>query len=100
MKRIEGVGKCMSGLGLVEVMQILACANLYIGNDSGITHLAATLGTPTLAIFGPTDAKLYGPIGPQVALFSAETESFTKPSAKSLQQVADIACKTAMMDGS
>ncbi len=97
-KRIEGLGKCVSGLGLAEVMQILACANLYIGNDSGITHLAATLGSSTLAIFGPTDAKLYCPIGPQVTVFSAETESFTKPSAKSAQQVADIACKIATMN--
>lgn len=97
-KRIEGVSKCVSGLGLVEVMQILACADLYIGNDSGITHLAAALGTPTLAIFGPTDANLYGPIGPQVTLFSAEAESFTKPSAKSAQRLADIACKIATMD--
>jgi len=97
-KRIEGVGKCMSGLGLVEVMQILVCADLYIGNDSGITHLAAALGAPTLAIFGTTDAKLYGPIGPQVTLFSAEAESFTKPSAESAHEVADISCKIATRD--
>jgi len=99
-KRIEGLGKCVSGPGLAEVMQILACANLYIGNDSGITHLAASLGSPTLAIFGPTDAKLYGPIGPEVTVFGAEAESFTKPSAKSAQQVADIACKIAIKDRS
>jgi len=97
-KRIEGVGKYMSGQGLLEVIQILACADLYIGNDSGITHLGAAVGAPTLAVFGPTDAQLYRPIGPQVTLFSAEAESFPKPSAKSARQVADIACKIATMD--
>jgi len=97
-KRIEGVGKCMSGLGLLEVMQILACADLYIGNDSGITHLAAALGTPTLAIFGPTDAKLYGPIGPQVTLFSAEAESFTKPSAESVKEATEIVYQMIAVD--
>jgi lipopolysaccharide heptosyltransferase II len=34
---------------------IIAGAALYIGNDSGLTHIAAALGTPTVAIFGPTD---------------------------------------------
>lgn len=92
-KRIEAVSRCVSGLGLVEVMQILACADLYIGNDSGITHLAAAVGAPTLAVFGPTDAKLYRPVGPQVTLFSAEAESFTRPFEKSVRQVMKVACK-------
>lgn len=34
---------------------IIAGAALYIGNDSGLTHIATALGTPTVAIFGPTD---------------------------------------------
>ena len=100
VKRIEGVSKCVSGLGLLEVMQILACANLYIGNDSGITHLAATVGAPTLAIFGPTDSRLYRPIGPQARLFSAEAESFTGPSAESVHQVMETACQITPVDGS
>ena len=44
----------------------LARARLYIGNDSGITHLAAALGTPVLALFGPTDPAVWGPRGPNV----------------------------------
>jgi heptosyltransferase-2 len=34
---------------------LIAGAALYVGNDSGLTHIAAALGTPTVAIFGPTD---------------------------------------------
>ncbi len=34
---------------------IIAGAALYVGNDSGLTHVAAALGTPTVAVFGPTD---------------------------------------------
>ncbi len=45
----------------------LACwlrsARLYIGNDSGITHLAAAVGTPVVALFGPTDPAVWGPRG-------------------------------------
>ncbi|WP_374469732.1 glycosyltransferase family 9 protein [Phenylobacterium sp.] len=38
-------------------------ARLYIGNDSGTTHLAAAAGVPTLALFGPSDERLYAPWG-------------------------------------
>jgi heptosyltransferase III len=44
----------------------LARARLYIGNDSGITHLAAAVGTPVLALFGPTDPGVWAPRGPNV----------------------------------
>lgn len=43
----------------------------YLGNDSGITHLAAAVGIPTLALFGPTDPLLWGPQGPRAAILSA-----------------------------
>ncbi len=42
----------------------LARANLYIGNDSGLTHLAAAAGAPTLALFGPGLPARYRPWGP------------------------------------
>ena len=48
----------------------LACwlsrARLYIGNDSGITHLAAAVGTPVLAIFGSSRPEVWAPRGPNV----------------------------------
>ncbi|MEW6544914.1 MAG: glycosyltransferase family 9 protein [Nitrospirota bacterium] len=52
------------GLGLLEVAGFLAHARLYIGHDSGLTHLAALLGLPTIALFGPTDAGRWAPRGP------------------------------------
>jgi ADP-heptose:LPS heptosyltransferase len=39
---------------------------MYIGNDSGITHLAAAVGTPVLALFGPTNPEVWAPRGPHV----------------------------------
>lgn len=44
----------------------LSGARLYIGNDSGITHLAAAVGVPTLAIFGPSDPRIWCPAGEHV----------------------------------
>jgi heptosyltransferase-3 len=46
----------------------LARAQLYVGNDSGITHLAAAVGTPVLALFGPTDPEVWAPRGPNVRI--------------------------------
>jgi heptosyltransferase III len=51
---------------LYELAGWLAQARLYIGNDSGITHLAAAVGTPVLAIFGPTNPEIWAPRGRHV----------------------------------
>ncbi len=44
----------------------LARAGLFLGNDSGVAHLAAACGTRTLAVFGPTDPAQWAPVGPTV----------------------------------
>ncbi len=51
---------------LYELACWLAEARLYVGNDSGITHVAAAVGTPVLALFGPTDPAVWAPRGPNV----------------------------------
>ncbi|HEX5050168.1 MAG TPA: glycosyltransferase family 9 protein [Planctomycetota bacterium] len=50
----------------VELAQQLRAAGCFVGNDSGPTHLAAALGVPTVAIFGPTDPRVWAPVGPHV----------------------------------
>jgi ADP-heptose:LPS heptosyltransferase len=40
----------------------------YVGGDSGVTHLAAAVGTPVVAVFGPTDPAVWAPRGPHVAI--------------------------------
>jgi len=57
---------------LYELACRLACARLYIGNDSGITHLAAAVGTPVVALFGPTDPAVWGPRGERVEIVRRE----------------------------
>ncbi len=54
-------------LSLPEVAACFGRAALYVGNDSGLMHLAAAAGTPTLGLFGPTHAAEYGPSGPRAA---------------------------------
>lgn len=41
-------------------------ADVYVGNDSGMTHLAAALGVRTVAVFGPTDPQVWRPLGEHV----------------------------------
>lgn len=70
-ERERGAGEELQGPvvscdSLVELARVLAGTRLYIGNDSGITHLAAMLGCPTVAVFGPTDPAVWGPRGPHV----------------------------------
>lgn len=53
------------------VAERLRAAAAFVGNDSGTTHLAAMLGLPTVALFGPSDAVVFGPTGPRVAIVRA-----------------------------
>ena len=55
--------RILENSSLIEVSQYLRQCRAYIGNDSGITHLAAYLGCPAIALFGPTDPRVWGPIG-------------------------------------
>lgn len=56
----EGV-KALRCTSLTELAGHLANAALYVGNDSGTTHLAAAVGCETVALFGPTDPAVWAP---------------------------------------
>jgi ADP-heptose:LPS heptosyltransferase len=56
----------LDGAGLPQLAAVLERAAVYLGNDSGVTHLAAALGTPSVAVFGPTDPAVWRPRGPCV----------------------------------
>lgn len=60
---------------LTELASILAGASCFIGNDGGITHLAAALGLPTIALFGPSNPDLWSPRGPYVRILTSESGS-------------------------
>ena len=53
-------------IGTQDLLTIAACiqrADLFIGNDSGLMHMAAAVGTRTVGLFGPSDPAKYGPFG-------------------------------------
>lgn len=55
-------------LSLPEAAACLSRCALFVGNDSGLMHLAAAAGTPTLGLFGPTPAAEYAPTGRRTAV--------------------------------
>ncbi len=83
IKRIRGFCACLTSLSLTQVLGLLSCADGFVGNDSGIAHLAAALGTRTFVVFGPTDPAVYRPIGPTVTVLKGSSTTFSrKPSAR------------------
>jgi heptosyltransferase III len=69
----EELGDAVRFENLYDLACWLASARVYIGNDSGITHLAAAVGTPVVAIFGPTDPVIWAPRGQRVTVVSASS---------------------------
>jgi heptosyltransferase-3 len=55
VRRLDGV------LTWPELAHLIRRARLYVGPDTSVTHLAAATGTPTVALFGPTDPRRWGP---------------------------------------
>jgi heptosyltransferase-2 len=53
---------------LSELIGLLACCRVLVSSDSGAMHLAAAVGVPVTAIFGPTDDRLTAPVGPHTVL--------------------------------
>ena len=59
---------------LPEAAACLARCALFVGNDSGLMHLAAAAGAPTLGLFGPTPAQEYAPAGPRATAVLSKSE--------------------------
>lgn len=64
---LPGAVDLVGRLSLPEASACLARCRLFVGNDSGLMHLAAAAGAPTLGLFGPTPASEYGPRGRRAA---------------------------------
>jgi ADP-heptose:LPS heptosyltransferase len=84
--RLYVTAKCMAHLPLSQVVDLLSCADVVIGNDSGVTHLAAGMGLRTFALFGPTDPALYKPIGPALTVLQDTQDRFATQPCPDLQQ--------------
>jgi len=68
--RLQNLGVLACGLDLAQAAALLVGGDVYIGNDSGITHLAAASGIRTVALFGPSDPRQWAPRGSKVAILT------------------------------
>ena len=58
-------------VGTEDLLTLYACLRhlrLFVGNDSGLMHMAAAADVPTLGLFGPSDTRKYAPFGPKARL--------------------------------
>jgi len=91
IEKISRIVRCLTDLSLTQVVGLLSCVDGFIGNDSGITHLAAAMGIRTYSLFGPTNPAVYKSIGPDVTVFTGSKSSFArKPSVKLQRELLDV----------
>ncbi|MDR4493547.1 MAG: glycosyltransferase family 9 protein [Nitrospirales bacterium] len=57
---------CFQNLDLLTICEFFQQVNLFIGHDSGLSHMAANLGVPSLLLFGPTDPAVWAPRGAHI----------------------------------
>ena len=60
-REVESATVILLGLTIPELAELIRGARLYIGNDSGPMHLAAAVGTPTVAVWGSSDSRRWRP---------------------------------------
>ncbi len=90
-------GQAIDLTGRTDPMAAAAClsrAALYVGNDSGLMHIAAAAGTPTVGLFGPGYPETYGPWGPRARIVTGSV-----PRDLLLQRVAEDPGARGLMDG-
>ena len=68
-----GATPSVRDLSVAGLAVFLSRCALYVGNDSGVTHLAGLLGVTTVALFGPTEPELWAPLGPYVVTLQSPT---------------------------
>jgi hypothetical protein len=86
-QKIQNAAPLLSGLNLENVLSVLSCTDCFLGNDSGISHLAGAMGKKTIVLFGPTNPAQYRPLGPNVYVVQTTETDFTNPSPAALKWV-------------
>jgi len=69
----------LTGPDLRNAILALAAADVAVSNDSGLLHVAAALGTPSIGIFGPTSPWHWAPLNPLAAVIETTTEVTCRP---------------------
>ncbi|MDR3467827.1 MAG: lipopolysaccharide heptosyltransferase II [Xanthobacteraceae bacterium] len=84
----------LTGTDLRNGVLALAAARLAISNDSGLMHVAAAIGTPTMAIFGPTSPYHWAPLNELAAIVQTRTRVPCQPCHRPVCTMNDHRCMT------
>ena len=82
----------LTGTDLRNGILAMAAARLAISNDSGLMHIAAALGTPTMGIFGPTSPYLWAPLNGLAATVQTRTHVPCQPCHRPVCRMNDHRC--------
>ncbi len=69
-----GKMRVVCGLELAKLAALIRRCDLYLGNDSGVTHLASALGVEAVALFGPSDPRQWAPYGKRITIITESAE--------------------------
>ena len=97
LQPVTGDWPWINDVSLPELAALLQPCRAVLSHDSGIAHLAAAVGVPTLALFGPTDPRVWGPRSPRACVLQpAEPQPLTL---QNMPPEAVIHTLAAMLDG-
>jgi heptosyltransferase II len=82
----------LTGTDLRNGILAMAAASVAISNDSGLMHIAAGLGTPTMGIFGPTSPYLWAPLNGLAATVQTRTQLSCQPCQRTVCTMNDHRC--------
>jgi heptosyltransferase-2 len=82
----------LTGTDLRNGVLAMAAAQVAISNDSGLMHVAAALGTPTMGIFGPTSPYLWAPLNGLAATVQTQTHVPCQPCQRPICRINDHRC--------
>ena len=82
---LEQAFPVLEALPLHHVLTVLSLANAFVGNDSGVSHMAGAIGVRTFTVFGPTDPRVYHPLGDRVEVLRTDPETFITHTSPELQ---------------
>jgi len=82
----------LTGADLRNGILAMAAASVAISNDSGLMHVAAGLGTPTMGIFGPTSPYLWAPLNGLAATVQTRTQLSCQPCQRTVCTMNDHRC--------
>ena len=88
----DSTARDLTGPDLREAVLALASAAVAVSNDSGLLHIAAALGAPTIGIFGPTSPWHWAPLNPLAAVIETKSELPCRPCHKPVCRLVHHRC--------